>query len=119
MKLLRCVARPTWEKAEEQLVNLKNQAVVHFTVEHEGVSRKVDAPGSVLAQTDAPLWYLPVPPIVGLVTKGLPASRAGLKIDDVIVSVNGKRIENWTLFVDSIKHSHGIALNTVVNRGGK
>jgi len=113
------VATPTWEKAEEQLASLKNQALVHFTVEHEGVSRKVDAPGSVLAQTDAALWYLPVPPIVAQVTKGLPASRAGLKPNDLIVSVNGKRVENWTLFVDSVKHSKGAALNTVVNRGGK
>ena len=113
------VVTPTWEKAEEQLASLKSQAQVHFTVEHEGMSRRVDAPGSVLAQVDAPLWYLPVPPIVGLVTKGLPASRAGLKVDDQIVSVNGKAVENWTLFVDSIKHSNGAVLNTVVNRGGK
>src|SRR6266404_4991517 len=113
------VATPTWEKAEEQLAGLKSQAQVHFTIEHEGMSRKVDAPGSVLAQVDAPLWYLPVPPIVGLVTKGLPANRAGLKVDDQIVSVNGKAVENWTLFVDSIKHSNGAVLNTVVNRSGK
>jgi regulator of sigma E protease len=113
------VATPTWEKAEEQLAGLKNQALVHFSVEHEGVIRKVDAPGSLLAQTDAAMWYLPVPPIVGQVTKGLPASRAGLKPDDLIVSVNGKRVENWTLFVDIIKHSSGAALNTVLNRGGK
>jgi regulator of sigma E protease len=33
--------------------------------------------------------------------------------------VNGKPIENWTVFVDSIKHSNGAAVNTVVNRGGK
>ncbi len=113
------VATPTWEKAEEQLASLKSQAQVHFTVEHEGMSRRVDAPGSVLAQVDAPFWYLPVPPIVLYVTKGLPASRAGLKPDDLIVSVNGKPVENWTLFVDSIKHSNGAALKTVVNRGGK
>jgi len=113
------VATPTWEKAEEQMAHLKDQALVRFTVEHEGVSRKVEAPGSTLAQLDAPFWYLPVPPIVGQVTSGLPASRAGLKPDDTIVSVNGKSIDNWTIFVDTIKHSNGASLTTVVNRGGK
>src|SRR3989442_2789964 len=48
------VATPTWEKAEEQLASLKSQAQVHFTVEHDGMSRRVDAPGSVPAQGDAP-----------------------------------------------------------------
>jgi regulator of sigma E protease len=113
------VATPTWEKAAEQLASLKSQVQVHFTVEHEGMSRRVDAPGSVLAQVDAPSWYVPMPPIVLYVTKGMPASRAGLKPDDLVVSVNGKPIENWTVFVDSIKHSNGAAVNTVVNRGGK
>ncbi len=113
------VATPTWEKAAEQLASLKNQVQVHFTVEHEGMSRRVDAPGSVLAQVDAPSWYVPMPPIVLYVTKGMPASRAGLKPDDLVVSVNGKPIENWTVFVDSIKHSNGAAVNAVVNRGGK
>jgi regulator of sigma E protease len=113
------VATPTWEKAAEQLASLKSQVQVHFTVEHEGMSRRVDAPGSVLAQVDAPSWYVPMPPIVLYVTKGMPASRAGLKPDDLVMSVNGKPIENWTVFVDSIKHSNGAAVNTVVNRGGK
>ncbi len=113
------VATPTWEKAAEQLASLKSQVQVHFTVEHEGMSRRVDAPGSVLAQVDAPSWYVPMPPIVLYVTKGMPASRAGLKPDDLVVSVNGKPIENWTVFVDSIKHSNGAAVNAVVNRGGK
>src|SRR3989449_7004467 len=49
------VATPTWEKAEEQLASLKSQAQVHFTLEHEGMSRRADAPGSVLVQVDAPL----------------------------------------------------------------
>jgi len=113
------VATPTWEKAEEQMAHLKDQVLVRFTLEHEGVTRKVEASGSTLAQLDAPLWYLPVPPIVGQVTNGLPASKAGLRPDDVIVSVNAKKIDNWTIFVDTIRHSNGAALTTVVNRGGK
>src|SRR3989449_10369595 len=35
------VATPTWEKAEEQLASLKNQAQGHFTVEYEGMSCRV------------------------------------------------------------------------------
>lgn len=34
--------------------------------------------------------------IIGNVSVGLPAMRAGLKVNDVIVSINGKAVDTWT-----------------------
>ncbi len=44
-----------------------------------------------------------VEPIIGGVISGMPAEKAGLKIGDKILSVDGEPITTWEAFVDKIK----------------
>jgi regulator of sigma E protease len=60
-----------------------------------------------------------MPPILGQVISGKPANRAGLKSDDLVLSINGAPVKNWPQCVDLIRNSNGQALNIVVRRAGK
>lgn len=58
--------------------------------------------------------------IVGRVTEGGPADKAGLKEGDVIQTLNGNRIDNWYKFRSAIgTTSPGSKITLGINRGGK
>jgi regulator of sigma E protease len=59
-----------------------------------------------------------VQPRVGILMKDMPAQRAGLKVGDRIVSVNGARIGNGDQLVDVIHHSLNKPLHIVYARDG-
>ncbi|MGH8997269.1 MAG: M50 family metallopeptidase [Acidimicrobiales bacterium] len=48
-----------------------------------------------------------------------PASRAGLKVGDVIVGVNGHPYSNWNQLLDVIQRSAGVPITLQVERSGR
>ena len=119
------VATPTWQKAEDAISDAPQDSTLHLAVGHEGTLHQVEVPASQLLKQDSRgigprlQWYLPAPPVVRSVNNGDPAGRAGMQRDDEILSVNGKPIPNWFVFVDTIKQSNGSPLNVAVARPGK
>lgn len=58
-----------------------------------------------------------ITPEIGQVREGSPASRAGFLKGDIIVSVGGKKTENWTQIKEVIQGNTGQPVDVTVKRG--
>ena len=66
-----------------------------------------------------PFYDVKQPVAVESVIPGSPAEAVGLRKDDILVSVNGKAVENSEFFIDQVNDSKGKALLLVVKRDGE
>lgn len=57
-----------------------------------------------------------IPPAVGGIKKGSPAENAGIKPDDIIVSINGIQMNQWIDISSAIKSSEGKKLEFEIQR---
>ncbi len=73
----------------------------------------------LLASVGLKLFVPKVPPIVGEVLEGSPASTAGFNVGDTVLSVDGVAIEDWLNLVDLVKNNPGKLMSVVVMRDGK
>jgi regulator of sigma E protease len=113
------VPTPTWSKVSNLLMQVPANGALRFLVEHQGTKQTVEINAASLRGVERPLGYPPMPPILGQVISGKPANRAGLKSDDLVLSVNGTPVKNWPQCVDLIRGSNGQVLNIMVRRAGK
>jgi regulator of sigma E protease len=67
---------------------------------------------------DAGIFFM-IPPKIGFVSSGLPASKAGLKPMDKIVEVNGKKVRSYFEVRDVIRKSPGREVTLMIERGGE
>ena len=58
-------------------------------------------------------------PIFGGIVEDRPAAIAGLKVNDVVLQVNGKKVETWSQLVDEIKLRSNQPTDLLVEREGK
>jgi regulator of sigma E protease len=63
--------------------------------------------------------YQSKPPVVGLVTPGSPAEKAGILPGDRIVSVTGRDVDTWERFLIAVGTRAGRETDLVVLRNGK
>lgn len=59
------------------------------------------------------------PAIVGQVVPGSPADRAGIQTGDMILSVQGKPVQGWNGFVESVQKQGWLPLSLQLNREGQ
>ncbi len=57
--------------------------------------------------------------MLGNIVKNSPADHAGLKKGDRVVSIDGKRVENWEGLTNQLKDKPGKQITIVVKRGGQ
>jgi regulator of sigma E protease len=60
-----------------------------------------------------------MPAEVGRLRPGLPAEKAGLKVNDKILAVNGRTVYHWNQFSLMVKESEGKDLVILIEREGK
>ena len=60
-----------------------------------------------------------MPAEIGRLRKGLPAEKAGLKVNDKILAVDNVTIYHWNQFSLAVKESNGKALKLRIERAGK
>jgi regulator of sigma E protease len=56
---------------------------------------------------------------IGQINPGSPAEKAGLKKDDIVLSINGKEMKVWEQVSETIRTSGGKAVELLVKRGGE
>ncbi|GAB0056354.1 Metalloprotease MmpA [Candidatus Magnetaquicoccaceae bacterium FCR-1] len=55
-------------------------------------------------------------PVVGSVSRGMPAEQAGLRVGDRVVAINEQPVTRWEVLSQTIKRSEGVPLRFTVER---
>jgi regulator of sigma E protease len=112
------VPTPNWSKAYTILGQLPpSESVIHFIVDHQSAKETFDIKAADFRNSEQPLGTAFVQPLVGQVSWFQPASRAGMKRGDLILSVNATPVKSWEEYRQIIRRSGGQLLNTAVRRG--
>jgi regulator of sigma E protease len=111
------VSSPTWwnVRAAEFGKGIAGQKF-QIRFEHKGEIRSAEVIDSGMQVPDLLFGYPPNRPIVGMADRDKPAYRAGLRRDDVILSIKGKPLKNWQEMVSAIQDSAGKPIQTTVRR---
>ena len=110
---------PTWEQAETILVKVGTKEKLRLEVSNNGMLRTVEMSPKNLLESETAIGYLPRAAVVDFVESGKPAMHAGIRADDTIVSVDGKKIDVWGQFVESVRGSKGRPLDLEIRRKGE
>jgi regulator of sigma E protease len=79
--------------------------------------RALTEPGTLLDGLGFSFWYPPQPVVVGELTPGMPAQRAGLATGDRIVAMDGEPVDDYVAFVERIRKRPGQAVRLTLLRG--
>jgi regulator of sigma E protease len=111
------ISSPTWSTADSEFnkgyINKKFQ----ITFEHQGEIRSAEVSTSGMQVPELLFGYTPNRPIVGYAEKDKPAYRAGIRRDDIILSMNGQPLNNWPEMVTTIQNTGGKPIQVTVLRG--
>ncbi|MFO7188685.1 MAG: RIP metalloprotease RseP [Pseudomonadota bacterium] len=75
--------------------------------------------GDLLLQIGLRAYRPPVEPVVGQVSAGSPAERAGLRLGDRIVAIDDEPVTHWDTLVDRVRNAPGRELRLTVERDGQ
>jgi regulator of sigma E protease len=111
------VSSPTWGTVESEFSKGSIDRKFQLTFEHQGEIRSAEVTTSGMRVPQLLFGDPPNRPIVGSVEKGKPAYRAGIRRDDIIVSIGGKPLNNWQEMVAAIQNAGGKPIQVRVVRG--
>jgi len=114
------VANPTWDQALEAIKQTKVGGVLKLELENNGATRSAEVKKVKDGiQAERLLGYMPPAPVLDEVGPGTAAEHAGLRVNDVITSINGQTITFWDQFVDAVRGSEGKQLKLEIDRKGQ
>ncbi|MBI3903441.1 MAG: RIP metalloprotease RseP [Nitrosomonadales bacterium] len=104
-----------------ETVHIEGRTVQGVGLQHEldlGSVEPADLDGDFLQKLGVQLYQPLVQPIIGKLTEGGVAQRAGLRADDRIVRADGHDIAQWKELVEIVRSHPGSALHLEVERAG-
>lgn len=104
------------KKEARVTVERPGQGRMHFVLAAE-VLAALDLDGDIVGKLG--LGVARPAPVVQQVVAGGPAERAGLRKDDLLLSVDGATVEDGIAFIDVIRASAGKTVNVAVRRDGQ
>lgn len=110
----------TWDDVQNKIAEVKPGSLLSLVVVRNGaqlqLTEQVGKPGT---SAESLVGYPQLAPVLDEVPAGYPASQAGLKPGDRILSMDGKPITTWYQLPDMIHDSDGRTIHFVVQRNGK
>lgn len=109
-----------WTKALS-LIAVNPDTDVTVTVERRGEKKTLTLrPASATELKIGMSGLVPdMPAQVGRLKPGFPAEKAGLKVNDKILAIDGKTVYHWNQFSTLVKESKGKKLRLTIERDGK
>src|SRR5690348_290778 len=114
------VSTPSWESVLTQVDKAQPGSSISITVDRAGAKQTLTQKmpqGS--NSSDSLVGYPAMPAVADEIAMGSPAERAGMKADDVIISINNQPVVSWMQLVDQVRNSNGRPIHFVVLRNGK
>jgi regulator of sigma E protease len=110
-----------WAQAGKTISQVQPNTKLSLEAENAGARRTLEIPVQAkdIEQPERLIGFAPVKPLLEDVAPGMPAARAGLKEGDLIVSVDGKKIQWWGEFTERIRGSNGKPVAIEVERKGQ
>ena len=115
------IANPTWEQVNVKDALNPNQPL-QYTIERDGKDiDKILVPEPKGANQYGDMGWVAKEPSVTLTTvePGMPAEKAGLKVGDEILRVNGQEIPHLAALIQMLTHTKDQPLNIEVLRNGQ
>lgn len=99
-----------WEDLNTIIISSPNKAL-HLKVRRDGEAKDITLVTQASPQTGGGIvgFYPPMSPTVGGVVPGFPAEKAGLKIGDTIISIDGVKIDHWIELQQAIQNKQSEA----------
>lgn len=97
-------------------VRTEQQTTAVRELSFEGLTAQ-ELEGDLLGTLGFARFRVPLRPVIGEVVAGGPAARAGLQSGDLVLTVNGDRIDTWDALVNRVRGAPGQELQFRVRRG--
>ena len=102
------------KSVEIQAINSNHEIHVH-QLDLSGINYD-DAKQDILAGLGLTIYQPDIPALIGDVTKNSPAALAGLKTNDLVLTINNNKVKLWEDFVQEIRLHPGVPLVILVQR---
>jgi regulator of sigma E protease len=106
----------TWSEAMSAIVKSEGQVVIETN--RASATIPVDKPGAPSAEEVALAIDYKLPPVLGDLVPGEAAAKAGFQPGDSVISVDGRRIADWSEMVVAVANSAGKPIEFEVARKG-
>jgi len=110
------IPNPTWGTLDSELSKKPAPHDLQIALDHQGSVRFLDVSTVGMKDPERLFGNPPNTPLVGYLANSKPASIAGIRRDDIIVSMNGERLNNWQEMVAAIQKNGGKPAQVAVRR---
>ncbi len=114
------IENPTWEQLEPRIMLNPNHPL-DVTIQRgtEYLHKTLVPDASKVSQIGFAGWDPIQPLTITQLEKDMPAGKAGIKVDDEIVAMNGKPVPALSAMIESLKQSKDSPIELTVRRDGK
>ena len=109
-----------WEELNTAIISNPNRSL-KLKIKRDGALKEILFTPEASSRTGGGIagFLPPMSPAVGGLNKGLPAEKAGLKIGDTILAVNGVKIDHWIELQQAIQNKKAEEKLLLIKRGNE